>query len=68
MILTWLWKIFLAFRRGRETAALEASKGPPTLSAARPEFVHQSSDKNNRHVVIFEGDDTAPPSKRQAKA
>lgn len=27
MILTWLWKMFLAFRRSREAAALEAPKG-----------------------------------------
>jgi hypothetical protein len=28
MILTWLWKMFLEFRRGREPAVLEASRTP----------------------------------------
>jgi hypothetical protein len=65
MILTWLWKMFLAFRRGRETAALETAKGQPALGEARADFINDSNDRNNAHVVIFDAEEpeTAAPAK-----
>lgn len=64
MILTWLWKMFLGFRRGREQAALEAPKAPATLGTSSDgNFINHSSDTNNSGVVIFEGDEaTSPPA------
>lgn len=62
MILTWLWKMFLAFRRSREQAALEAPKAPAALG----DFINQSNDTNNSGVVIFEGDE-AEPARRPAR-
>ena len=65
MILTWLWKMFQWFRQSREAPALEALKGPPApLGEARADFINDSNDKNNSHVVIFEGEEAvAPPTK-----
>lgn len=68
MILTWLWKMVQWFRQSREVPALEAPKGPPVLGEARADFVNDSNDRNNSHVVIFEGDETAPPPEKPAKA
>lgn len=62
MILTWLWKMFLDFRRRRAPAALEAPEGQPALGEARANFINDSNDKNNAGVVIFEGGEAAASS------
>lgn len=62
MILTWLWKMFQWFRQSRETPVLEAPKGQPALGEARADFINDSNDKNNAHVVIFEGDEASEPA------
>jgi len=57
MILTWLWKMFLGFRRSREQARLEPPKAPAKLGTSGDgNFINHSSDTNNSGVVIFEGD------------
>jgi hypothetical protein len=62
MILTWLWKMFQWFRQSRAASALEAPKGPPApLGEARADFINDSNDKNNSHVVIFESEEPAAP-------
>ncbi len=65
MILTWLWKMFQWFRQSRETLVIEAPKGQPALAEARADFINDSNDRNNAHVVIFEGDEpeAAAPAK-----
>ena len=65
MILTWLWKMFLGFQRSREQPALEVPKGQPALGEARADFINDSNDKNNAHVVIFEGDDAPSEAPRR---
>ena len=66
MILTWLWKLFLAFRRGREQPVLETPKAPGALGTSSDgNFVNHSSDTNNSGVVIFEGDAPREPAARR---
>lgn len=68
MILTWLWKLYLGFRRSREQAVLEAPKAPGLLGTSSDgNFVNHSSDTNNSDVVIFEGDGAAPMATRPAR-
>jgi hypothetical protein len=62
MILTWLWKLFLGFRRSREQPVLEAPKALGTSSDGN--FINHSTDTNNSGVVIFEGDGAGPTAAR----
>ena len=67
MILTWLWKLFQAFRRSREQALLEAPRTPSVLgSSSDGNFINHSTDTNNSGVVIFEGDESGPTAARPA--
>jgi hypothetical protein len=65
MILTWLWKLLLAFRRRGEAPVLAA----PTEQAPKarvedyaPSFINESTDANNSEVVVFGDDDGPPPA------
>jgi len=65
MILTWLWKLYLGFRRSRDQPVLEAPKAPATLGTSSDgNFVNHSSDTNNSGVVIFDGDGAGPTAAR----
>jgi hypothetical protein len=65
MILTWLWKLFLAFRRSREQAVLEAPKSPAALGTSSDGgFINHSTDTNSSGAVIFERDAPAEPVAR----
>ena len=65
MILTWLWKLYLGFRRSREQPVREAPKAHGALGTSSDgNFMNHSSDTNNSGVVIFEGDETVSPSAR----
>jgi hypothetical protein len=65
MILTWLWKLFLEFRRSREQPVLEAPKAPAALGTSSDgNFINHSTDANNSGVVIFEGDGAGPTAAR----
>ena len=61
MILTWLWKLLLAFRRRGEAPVLAAPTAPPKSRAEdyAPSFINESTDANNSEVVVF-GDDGPP--------
>lgn len=66
MILTWLWKLFLGFRRSRGQAVLEAPKAMPVLGTSSDgNFINHSTDTNNSSVVIFEGDAPHEPAARR---
>lgn len=57
MILTWLWKLYLGFRRSREQPVLEAPKASPALGTSSDgNFVNHSTDASTSGAVMFEGD------------
>lgn len=62
MILTWLWKLLLGFRRRGGAPVLGAPANARAEDYA-PTFINESNDTNNSKVVVF-GDDepeVAPP-------
>jgi hypothetical protein len=64
MILTWLWKLLLAFRRRGEPPVLAAPVPPKSRAEAYapPSFINESTDTNNSEVVVCGDDDGPPPA------